>query len=286
MNYLKQIILLIILFQWTGAYAVLPPGSSEQLKNEASDHIGIVILNADTSQFSNSNIYPVIYQAKILEIYRSANHLKQGDIITIHSYHSVLPILGPRAPELLSSGWTGEAYLNVSENASQFKIAAYGYSFIEKYIPVQKDVSSIYGHFQIYLKKGWNLISLPVKIDRQSILPFKSAVFSFKNNSYALPDQLEPGKGYWVKITEPISLELSGIHFTEYSIEISKSWQLLGAIHEKSVPVVSPEDTVLTIYGFRNGTYQPVNAFESGSGYWVKANKKAVLTIGNGVGPR
>jgi len=280
MNFLlKQIFLLIILFQWTSVYAVLPPGAAEQLQKKASDHVGIAILNVDDSQFSDSESYPVTYQAKVLVVYRSATHLKQGDIITIHSYHSVVPIFGPRVPTLLSKGWTGEAYLNVSESAEQFNIAAYGHSFIEKHIPGLKDMSSIDDRFQMNLQKGWNLISLPVNCDSQPILSVASAVFSFKNNSYALPDKLEPGNGYWVKIIEPVSLNLSGTPFTEYSIEISNYWQLLGTIHEKSVPVISPDDAVLTFYGYINGTYQPVNEFEPGSGYWVKANKNAVLTV-------
>jgi len=250
MNYLKQFFLLVILFQWTVVYAALPPGAAEQLQNEASDNVGIVILNADTSQFSDSDIYPVIYQAKVLVIYRSATHLKKGDIIMIHSYHSVVPIVGPKIPELLSKGWTGESFLNGSENAGQFNIAAYGYSFIEKYIPVPKEVSIIDGHFQLNLNKGWNLISLPVNSDSQNIVSVVSAVFSFENNSYAIPDQLEPGNGYWVRITEPVSIEFTGTPFTEYAIEISQNWQILGAIHEKSVPVISPDDAVLTIYAF------------------------------------
>ena len=250
MNYLKQFFLLVILFQWTVVYAALPPGAAEQLQNEASDNVGIVILNADTSQFSDSDIYPVIYQAKVLVIYRSATHLKKGDIIMIHSYHSVVPIVGPKIPELLSKGWTGESFLNGSENAGQFNIAAYGYSFIEKNIPVPKEVSIIDGHFQLNLNKGWNLISLPVNSDSQNIVSVVSAVFSFENNSYAIPDQLEPGNGYWVRITEPVSIEFTGTPFTEYAIEISQNWQILGAIHEKSVPVISPDDAVLTIYAF------------------------------------
>jgi len=85
--FLKQIFLLLILFQWAIVYAALPPGAAEQLKNEASDYVGIVILHVDNSQFSDSESYPVIYQAKVLENYRSEAQLKQGDTITIHSYH-------------------------------------------------------------------------------------------------------------------------------------------------------------------------------------------------------
>jgi len=73
-----------------------------------------------------------------------------------------------------------------------------------------------YSH-EITLKKGWNLISLPLSPDDNyifTLFPDAEIAYEYKNRDYVSVELLEVGKGYWVKINSDHNYIISGTPFS------------------------------------------------------------------------
>jgi len=117
-------------------------------------------------------------------------------------------------------------------------------------------------------KLGWNLISLPVKplnSDPKILFP-DSIVYEFKSGTYIGVDQMQIGKGYWLKASKE-SYEITGEAFHSYSVKLSKGWHLIGALQHK---VTFNNNCVEAIYEYKEGSYSEVSELLPGKGYWVK----------------
>ena len=132
-----------------------------------------------------------------------------------------------------------------------------------------------FGHnvsFDMVLKKGWNLISLPlVPVDGTLSVLFPDATIAYKfQNSYQKAETLEPGLGYWVKMEEAKTYTIMGQPFVSYQKDLGTGWHLLGAVNMNSVvPVTSPDGSVSIMYGF-DTSYSKATELNAGKGYWVK----------------
>ena len=77
--------------------------------------------------------------------------------------------------------------------------------------------SEIYSQ-EISLKKGWNLISLPLSPDDNylfRLFPEAEVAYEYKNGSYINVEYLEVGKGYWVKMNADHLYIITGTPFSE-----------------------------------------------------------------------
>jgi len=69
--------------------------------------------------------------------------------------------------------------------------------------------------FTITLKKGWNLISIPLIPENNdynliSLFPEAEVAYEFKDGSYISVDVLKPGIGYWVKVNNDNTYSIVG----------------------------------------------------------------------------
>jgi len=81
---------------------------------------------------------------------------------------------------------------------------------------VDKLYAEIYSK-EINLKKGWNLISLPLSPDDNylfSLFPDAEVAYEFKGGTYINVESLEVGKGYWVKMDTDHSYKIIGTPFS------------------------------------------------------------------------
>ncbi|ETR67531.1 MAG: hypothetical protein OMM_05087 [Candidatus Magnetoglobus multicellularis str. Araruama] len=133
--------------------------------------------------------------------------------------------------------------------------------------------------FPLYLKKGWNLISLPVYPEDSFQLPDSLIIYEYVDGSYVTASDFIPGKGYWIKSSENITYNISGTPFSKYSKELTAGWNIVSAVNQDVRPMTIPENTIICIFAYRNGVYQKVKTLEPGYGYWVHLKKSSVLTV-------
>ena len=177
-------------------------------------------------------------------------------------------------------------------------------------VQVQDIPAQSYGCFfpQCDVEPGWNLISVPVQLPGssldvalQSIAGYYSSVWtydateseweryivngpSFLNNL----ETVEPGKGYWVQMTEPAALSLDGDVVPDETILLKQGWNLVGYNSLTAKPL---EDALSSIaancvsvwtYDATDGEWRRyiqngpeflnnLETMEPGKGYWINA---------------
>ncbi|MEM5820359.1 MAG: hypothetical protein QW678_01780, partial [Candidatus Aenigmatarchaeota archaeon] len=130
---------------------------------------------------------------------------------------------------------------------------------------------------QLNLNEGWNLISIPF---RNYIIRFNDCeikvIYSYENGKWKKIDinNLEIGKGYWIRVTNSCSLILKGEEETKFELNIVKGWNLVGFPFDILVKDLLEKygNRITRIYSFENGKWKILNRsdrLEIGKGYWI-----------------
>jgi hypothetical protein len=162
---------------------------------------------------------------------------------------------------------------------------------------IEQEIST----FTFHLQPKWNMFSLPVITD-----PNPSNVFSSLSGSWYLYQwdpinrvylsrnqiTLEPGEGYWLKVSTPQDLVVQGEPYNQdLTLSLSLGWNLVG------YPFLSPSswsspriiyngnlytldqaaaNNIITPYvytwnGISYDNVKSLGSFQPGKGYWFKA---------------
>jgi len=165
----------------------------------------------------------------------------------------------------------------------------------------------------INLNHGWNLISIPLILENNSVKSVFSEIMdkiivinSFESGvdggarTYdpLLPEfsdlrEIDYKHGYWVKMNESANLTVSGFIPENKIINLTQGWNLISYLCSeiKNVSDIFGGiiSKVIVINGFENGalTYDPqlpefsdLTELKPKFGYWVKMNETAVLDYG------
>jgi hypothetical protein len=160
------------------------------------------------------------------------------------------------------------------------------------------------------LKEGWNLVSFYVEADdmspatvlgpiqdkllqiknlTQTYDPTLSANFAFLNNLSSLSGK----DGYWLKVSEDVSLDVEGPVPSGASITVKSGWNLVGyprLIGENvASELTSLDPTVVQIKNLES-LYDPSNpsflntlsTMVPGSGYWLNVTQDGTWKLGDG----
>lgn len=158
---------------------------------------------------------------------------------------------------------------------------------------------------QINLKKGWNLISVPVLLENNSIEDvFKTIInrvvliSSFDDEKLYYPKlqnfselkEIDYKKGYWIKMNESAELNVSGFIPSNKTLTLKKGWNLIGypCKTEENIEEVFKEITseIDIVNGFDEGakSYSPdlkefsdLEMIKPNSGYWIKIKNETEL---------
>ena len=152
---------------------------------------------------------------------------------------------------------------------------------------------SMNGTSYIRYDAGWNLISLPFPIDQATPASLFSHAISPAYEyqpelGYVEVDELEYGKGYWLKFSQSDSVAVSGL--LSPMLELSMhgeygGWNLIGG---PSGPLriddvlQNPAGALLSVYGYdpEQGYVVPLDGvIRPGRGYFVKVSTTAVLRL-------
>jgi len=132
---------------------------------------------------------------------------------------------------------------------------------------------------------GWNIISLPVKVND----PIKNLLFSTSIStafayagSYVQKDTIEQGKGYWLKFPSAQLISINGVVTRAETLHVNTGWNLIGTI-SSSVPISTiiqqPSGIIESnFYSFTNG-YEAVDTILPGKGYWLRVSAGGTLIL-------
>ncbi len=147
---------------------------------------------------------------------------------------------------------------------------------------------------------GWNLISIPLILENNSIdyifnnIDY-SKIFAYINNEWIglnNDDKINNSIGLWIKMNADDTLIVEGLEPSNTLINLNEGNNLIGypSLEEKNVGLVFNDinDSLNNVYNYENNTwfsYNPLkqnnklNIIKPGLGYWVNANKNTDLVI-------
>ncbi|MBI9066093.1 MAG: hypothetical protein JEZ09_02295 [Salinivirgaceae bacterium] len=212
----------------------------------------------------------------------------------------------------------GSQNINTGNNSSSYTFSTSDEAYAYQFMVVAKNANGELGqasnwiaidlarHQTIELNQGWNLIGLSIEPTDPSIsktfeslsdklLQIKDETKSYDPN---LPDYLntlenvENGKGYWIKLSEAGQLTSrgKGIELLDFEIALHEGWNLISypAQYSKDIEqaLVSISGKIVQVKNVEN-SYDPLlpehlntlKELKPGEGYWINVNQDCVLTF-------
>ena len=185
--------------------------------------------------------------------------------------------------------------------ATDIAMSNYNNSFIFLH-PTMPPVPSI-TEWTYHLKAGWNMISVPVAPDNDSVLAFFPAdvranltdMWHYNNGNwiyysgtrgysprYAHLTNVMPGKGYWVKFTSDVTFTIRGEALTSGVPTVGSGWTMIGVNGFSSLNASTGYPANKNMWYYDNGQwyyysgtrgfsprYPHLQSLEPGKGYWV-----------------
>jgi len=139
---------------------------------------------------------------------------------------------------------------------------------------------------EITLMPGWNLISIPLIAEDnslESMFPDASVAYEYSNGGYISVDKITPGHGFWISVDKEVTYEICGKPFVSYTKTLSNSWHLMGTTYNENeavVPESDVEDCLEVMYIYENGSYTMSYDIEMGQGFWIRAKEECVFKLG------
>jgi hypothetical protein len=134
-------------------------------------------------------------------------------------------------------------------------------------------------------QEQWNLVSLPVSvINTAASTVFPDAIsdaFGFTASGYQSMDQLEYGRGYWIKFGTTHNNNFVGRPLLQDTLDVMAGWNLIGSL-SSTIPAtaITPIGTTIqsSVFGY-NGGYAIVDSLAPGKGYWIKVGSDGQLSM-------
>ncbi len=133
----------------------------------------------------------------------------------------------------------------------------------------------------VILREGWNLISIPLILDDNSVdNVFADISYSFLfsyDSEWKVPTEINYTIGYWIDADNDDILTVKGLEPVDTIINLNDGWNLVGYpyLEEKDVSELF-ENNIVYSYNGSWSSYIPGRTFNSlqilkaGLGYWVK----------------
>ncbi len=134
---------------------------------------------------------------------------------------------------------------------------------------------------------NWNLVGLSLEVSNSlysDLFPdaVEGTLFSF-SDGYNLETHLIQGEGYWLRLNDAGTTNISGTSINDISIDLSVGWNLIAGIsHPINLSEIQDLDEIIvpgTIYGFTTEGYSNTETIEPGRGYWIRANSSGSITL-------
>lgn len=175
-------------------------------------------------------------------------------------------------------------------------------SFIIEYTPARV-ISYLDEYGNPIIKKGWNLLSLPVRpINNMWNVFYPNAInkpFFWSQNQYQFDELLRVGVGYFIKYSDTVDTKFAGSYIYEISvpgsgdsIKLYPGWNTIGCVTTPlSVSQITftpfglevPNPVYVRqhgVWGYKtNRGYEEISELRPGLGYWIKVNAHGYLRL-------
>jgi dipeptidyl aminopeptidase/acylaminoacyl peptidase len=132
----------------------------------------------------------------------------------------------------------------------------------------------------------WNLVSVPLVIEDQGyeVLfseSIEGTLFSF-DSTYAQQEELELGRGYWLRFNASGNILITGVVVNEWIIEVNHGWNLIGSItYPIEIEDLLEENELIipgTVFEF-NGSYINAESVLPGKSYWLRTFEEGFIIL-------
>ena len=144
-------------------------------------------------------------------------------------------------------------------------------------------------YFVLHLKRGWNMVSLPVVPANNSVSEvlrdldyYVLYTWDASEKRYVKPDVWEPGVGYWILVLEDTNVTIFGTPIESVDLSLKKGWNIIGSIWNKASLSTGPDYAILG-YAY---TWDPTGqryvkdtTLNPGKAYWIFAFEDCRLKI-------
>lgn len=135
---------------------------------------------------------------------------------------------------------------------------------------------------------GWNMISRPLltaETHKDSLFPGSTSNAFYFDVVYVGDNDLQMGKGYWLKFAADGSVPLFGTAVHQDTFDVIAGWNLVGSITRPvdagSVTTIPGGITLSRFWGYDHG-YEHAATIVPGGGYWVKASGAGSIVLDGG----
>ena len=144
------------------------------------------------------------------------------------------------------------------------------------------------GATQTRIAKGWNMISVPMKVTNgkaATLYPGAASGAFMYYAGYQAIDSLQPGTGYWLKFDSARAYVISGTVFAVETLAVQAGWNMIGSASQpapvSAITTLTIDLTTSSFFRYKSG-YFAADMLQSGEGYWVKASIAGMLRIAAG----
>lgn len=147
-----------------------------------------------------------------------------------------------------------------------------------------KTATAVFAYeYHLDLREGWNLVSIPIEPvapDRERVFPPEdcTAVWEYAlPDSYVVPAEIRPKRGYWVKATRAMTLVIRGFPVADRSVSLHAGWNLVGPVGRSAAVPWQPVPPCIAIWEYQPPYRIPRQECREGRGYWIKAGKETII---------
>ncbi|MBD3386890.1 S8 family serine peptidase [candidate division KSB1 bacterium] len=175
--------------------------------------------------------------------------------------------------------WSVQA-IDQTFNGSEF-------SAEESFTP-QTVMASVHYKFPM---KGWYLISVTVRAASmcvQDLFPTAQPFAYYYDpslNFYLHTDTLSVNRAYWIQIQHPGEITIQGVPVTQYTIDLKKGWNMLGAVYKNinfnHIKTTPPSSLAMPATLWDNDNHSFVSGYHmhANQGCWVLAKRNCQVKI-------
>ena len=131
--------------------------------------------------------------------------------------------------------------------------------------------------FVYEFKEGWNMVSLPLHTEEArpaDLFPGHVTIYGWDpvTLSYYVPEELAPGRGYWVLYFSDASVAIYGVPVEQYElVDGAAGWHMIGSLEAEAQVTVTAGSIYGAYYWWNPQTlgYEATDTLQPGRGYWL-----------------
>jgi hypothetical protein len=254
-----------------------------------SAQVRLPVINANDSLYRELTVY-------------NANSQIHGEVrvnggVPDYSIQIIASSVDTAYAQALSDSADGSFIINVSDKIHEYALFAsflpFGWSQ-ENVVAHAGDNGviiniSTQANALIQWNNGWNMLSVPVRVDdkrKTSLFPSAgSSAFNYTTTGYHAEDTLYNGIGYWLKFNGSNSTSMNGYYIPRETVYVVAGWNLIGSISDSASTgnVLGIGTSVISPYfGYTPSGYTATTTLYPGSGYWAKVSTDGRLVLKSG----